>query len=352
MNKTISYRIAFDVFDVFRLGPIKRQSNRRKVIEMQEPVRKGVTRIIAGYAAIAFSLPYLALKIAWISGAPVGMLNKSLVADSTMLALNILTFFMDVAAILLALTFTHGWGLRAPAGPTLFPMWVGTGFLAPIAAALPIIILAQTLGPDSRQPPSSAPTMLEPWVTIMVHTSFACQGLALMTGFILYARARWGARLRARTGEVQPPRQTVTALGAVASVAAASAGTLHLLWAAGAPLGLPPLLLQSRDENFYMLHATFGLAALGAAAGIVMLVNRRGRWPLWIPLSLAWTGSGAMFSWGSWLLLGAVVAFSRGATSWLLTANNVIKTAAGLLIGALIGLLTRGAGLSGSSKVA
>jgi hypothetical protein len=321
------------------LVPSNDSPNRRKVIEMQEPVRKGITRLIAGYAAIAFSLPYLALKVAWISGAPVGMPNKSLVAEPSMLAFNILSFCMDAVAVLLALTFTHGWGLRAPAGPTLFPMWVGTGFLAPIAVAWPIIILAQMLGPGSRQRTSSAPAMLDPWVTKMVYTSLACQGLALMMGFILYARARWGARLRTRTGEVQPPRRAITLLGAVASVAAAAAGTLHLLWAAGAPLGLPPLLLQSRDANFILLHATFGLAALGAAVGIVMLVNRRGRWPLWVPLSLAWTGSGAMFSWGAWLLLGAVAGFSRGATSWLLTVNNIIKTGAGLLIGALIGLL-------------
>ena len=306
---------------------------------MEKPSRKGAARLIVGYAAIAFCLPYLALKIAWISGAPVGFLNKSLVAEPSMLALNILTFFMDVVAVLLALTFTHNWGLRAPALPTLFPMWVGTGFLAPIAVAWPILILAQTLGPGGGQRPSSAPTMLEPWATKMVYTSFACQGLALMTAFILYARARWGASLRARTGDVQPSRPAITLLGAVASVVAVAAGTLHLLWAAGAPLGLPPLLLRGRDANFYLLHATWGLAALCAAAGIVMLVNRRGRWPLWFPLSLAWTGSGAMFSWGSWLLLTVVSQFSRGATSWLLTANNAIKTCAGLLIGALIGLL-------------
>ena len=75
---------------------------------MQKPSRKGPARLIVGYAAIAFSLPYLALKIAWISGAPVGMLDKNLVAEPSMLALNILSFCMDVVAVLLALTFTHG----------------------------------------------------------------------------------------------------------------------------------------------------------------------------------------------------------------------------------------------------
>jgi hypothetical protein len=319
---------------------------------MQEPSHKGVTRQIVGYAAIAFMLPYLGIKIAWISGAPVGMLNKNMVAEPGMLALNILTFFMDAVAVLLALTFTHNCGLRAPAWPMLFPMWVGTGFLTPIAVAWPSVILARMLGPGSDQSPSSAPAMLEPWVTRMVYTSFACQGLALMTAFILYARARWGALLRAQIGEVQPPRPAITLLGNAASMVAAAVGTMHLLWAAGAPLGLPQFLLQSRDANFYLLHATFGLAALGAAAGIVMLVNRRGRWPLWVPLSLAWTGSGAMFSWGSWLLLGAVAPLSRGHNSWLLTTNNIIKTGAGLLIGVMIGLLIAAPARSGFSKMA
>ena len=83
---------------------------------MQKPFRKGAARLIVGYAAIAFSLPYLALKIAWISGAPVGMLDKSTVVEPSMLALNILSFCMDVVAVLLALTFTHGWGCARPPG--------------------------------------------------------------------------------------------------------------------------------------------------------------------------------------------------------------------------------------------
>jgi hypothetical protein len=177
----------------------------------------------------------------------------------------------------------------------------------------------------------------------MVYTLFVGQWLTLMTAFILYARARWGALLRSQIGVDQPPRPAVALLGNAASVAAAAAGSLHLLWAGGAPLGLPPLLLHTRDVNFHMLHATFGLAALVAAAGVVLLVNRRGRRPLWVPLSLAWTGSGAMFAWGSWLLLAVVSPFSRGSTSWLLTANNVIKTGAGLLIGSLIAARARAA---------
>lgn len=311
---------------------------------MREPDRKGVTRLIAGYAAIVFILPYLAIKIAWISGIPVGMPDKNLVAAPSMLALNILTFFMDAVAILLALTFAHRWGLRAHPWPVLFPMWVGMGFLAPIAVATPITALARMLGLDSSEGSSyeagaGGQSMLEPWVTKMVYTSFVGQGLFLMTAFILYAHARWGASLQTRIGDVQPPRPAIAILGNAASVVAAAVGLLHLFWAAGAPLGLPARLLRGQGANFYLTQATFGLAALCAAAGIVMLVNRLGRWPIWLPLSLAWTGAGAMFSWGSWLLLANALTFSRGESAWLLTVPNIMKTGAGLLIGALIGPL-------------
>lgn len=313
-----------------------------ETVSPQGASRKGVTRLIVGYATIAFILPYLALKIAWISGAPVGMLNKSLVADPRMVALNILTFCMDAVAILLALAFTHGWGLRVPARPLLFPMWVGTGFLAPIVVAVPMIALVRMLGLDPGQPTSGAgagtQALVEPWARGVVFTSFVGQGLALMMAFILYVRVRWGELLQARTGDGQPPRRAIVLLGNAASVVAASVGLLHLFWAAGAPQGLPPHLLQNRGANFHLLQATFGLAALGAATGMVMLVNHLGRWPLWLSFSLAWAGAGAMFSWGAWLVLATVLKFSPSEGARLFTATNVIKTGVGLLIGALIGL--------------
>jgi hypothetical protein len=299
----------------------------------QEPARSGVTRLIAGYAAIIFMLPYLAIKIAWISGLPLGMPNKSLVTNLAMIALNILTFCMDAVAILLALAFTHSWGLHVPAWLLLFPMWVGTGFLAPIVVAVPMNVLARALGLDSGQSPSSEQALVEPWVLGVVFTSFIGQWVALITAFILYARARWGSLLRLRTADSWQPHQIIVFLGNAASMIATAIGLLHLLWAGDAPFGLPPAQLP------HATHATFGLTALSGAIGAFVLVNRLGRWPLWFPLSLAWTGAGAMFSWGAWLVLVTVLRFSRGEGAWLFTGANVVKTGAGLLIGALIGLM-------------
>jgi hypothetical protein len=307
--------------------------------DKQELARVGVTRLIAGYAAIIFILPYLAIKIAWISGAPVGMIDKSLADNSTMLAINILTFCMDAVAILLALTFTHRWGLRAPGWMALTPMWVGTGFLAPIIVAVPMTVLARLLGLDSGQRPPISQARLEPWVFGVVFTSFICQGLALLTAFIYYARERWGTLLRMRASDSRPPGQAIVILGNAAFVIATTAGLLHLIWAAGATFGLPSEMSPSRGANIYMLHATFGLAALSAAAGIFMLVNRVGTWSLWLPMSLGWIGAGAMFSWGAWLVLAAALKLLRSEGAWLFTAVNIVKTGTGLLIGSLIGLM-------------
>lgn len=308
--------------------------------DMQEPARSGGTRLIAGYAAIIFILPYLAIKITWISGVPLGMPDKKLVAGPAMLPINILTFCMDAVAILLALAFAHGWGRRVPAWLLLFPIWVGMGFLAPIVVAAPLNALARALGLGSSQPAPSEQFPLEPWVRGVVFTSFVGQGLALLTAFILYAHERWGGLLRARTVDGQAPRQAIVILGNAAFVIATAVGLLHLLsGASGAPFGLPSELLRSGGANFYLLQATFGLAALCAAAGIAMLVNRVGTWPLWLPLSLGSIGAGAMFSWGAWLVLAAALKLSRGEGEWLLMAINVVKTGAGLLIGALIGLM-------------
>jgi hypothetical protein len=300
-------------------------------------------RLIAGYAAIAFILPYLALKIAWVCGAPVGMLDKDLVDDPRVVALNVLTFCMDAVAVLLALAFTHGWGLRVPARPLLLPMWIGTGFLAPLVAAVPMIALARILGLDPGQRPApgasaGAQALVEPWARGVVFTSFVGQGAALVTAFILYVRVRWGGILKLRTDDGQRPRRAIVVLGSAASVLATLVGLLHLLWATGASRGLPPHLLQNRGANFYMLQATFGLAALAAAAGMLMLVHRHGRWTVGLASALAWLGAGAMFAWGGWLALATALRLSPGEGAGLFTATHVIKMVAGLSIGALLGL--------------
>src|SRR5882672_8573046 len=100
--------------------------------------RMHLARAIAGYGAIVFMFPYLALKVAWLSGNAVGFNDGSLVSKPGMIAANAISFGMDFVAVGLALTFTHRWGLRVPAWLVLFPMWVATGFLPPAVLIAPL----------------------------------------------------------------------------------------------------------------------------------------------------------------------------------------------------------------------
>jgi hypothetical protein len=174
-----------------------------------------------------------------------------------------------------------------------------------------------------------------------VALSFVGQGLALAAAFLLYVRARWHGRLRGRTGDGRPLRPGIVVLGNAAALLALATAVPHLLWTAGATFGLPDRTVQSRGAGFYQLQLVFVLAALAAGAGIVTLVNRRGRWPLWLSVGLTWTGAGVLFSWGGWLLLATVLRVGRAQGSWLLTLDNSAKLVAGLAIAAVLAVAAR-----------
>jgi hypothetical protein len=258
-----------------------------------------------------------------------------------MLAINALTFGMDAVAILLALAFTHSWGLRVSPWPLLFPMWVATGFLAPFVITVPALVLSRALRAESAARAASEPSLLEPWVRGVVTLSFVGQGLALAAAFLLYVHARWRSRLRGRTGDGRPLPPGIVVLANAAALLAAATAVPHLLWTAGATFGLPDRVVQSRSSGFYQIHSIFVLAAVAACAGIVTLVNRRGRWPLWLSVGLTWTGAGILFSWGGWLLLAAALRIGRAEGSWVLTLDNVAKLVAGLAIAAVLAMAER-----------
>jgi hypothetical protein len=227
-------------------------------------------RLIVGYAAIVGTLPYLALKAAWLSGSTIGLTDPTAAHDGSLFALNLITAGMDVIAILVALAFTYRWGERLPAWLVLFPMWVAAGFLAPIVVAMPTLALST---PDSNG-------FLEPWVQPMVYTGFAWQGLTLMIAFALHARVRWPAAFSGPTAVPAPAGYLLAGLALAVAVA-------DLVAAVGGGVGL----------------LVTGLMALGAAAGILLLTRAvAGR----LPVALTFVGSGALFSWGAWGLLNAL----------------------------------------------
>ncbi|SDM96925.1 hypothetical protein [Allokutzneria albata] len=222
------------------------------------------TRLIIGYAAVLCALPYLALKVLWLSGSGIGFSDPAVLREPSMLALNALTAAMDAVAVVVALVLTHSWGMRLPAWSVVFPMWIATGLLGPIAIATPVAALT-----EGDVSPGAGP--VQPWVYTVVYSGFSLQGVLLAIAFVLYARARWTPLFVA--GQ-QPPSPTE--------------GLQIVLVNLGTVLALGVAVV---DLNAF---------ALAAAIGMQMLARGRNGWG---PLAAAWLGSGAMFSLGLWSLV-------------------------------------------------
>lgn len=298
-------------------------------------------RLIAGYGAIVFMLPYLALKIAWLSGNPMGFNDESLVGKPGMIAANAMSFGMDFVAVGLALTFTHRWGLRVPAGVVLFPMWVATGFLAPAVVIAPIAIITHVL-PSNPSPSTNA--MLQPWVGPVVGASFAGQGAALIVAFVLYVRTRWADLLQSTTSSaVRGPTYPVQVILAnVAALMAVAAAGLHLVWAFGGTVGLGPRA-QSEPTQWYLLNAIWGSMSIAGAAGILTMVHQWGRAPFTLLLAFTWIGAGSLFAWGLWTLILVLpgITFGDRAAGGMALNNclSFVKFTAGMLIGLVMVVL-------------
>lgn len=295
-----------------------------------------LARLSAGYGAIVFMLPYLALKIAWLSGNPIGFNDETLVGKPGMIAANVLSFGMDLVAVGLALTLTHRWGLRAPAWLVLFPMWVATGFLAPAVVVVPVAILQHLLSSD---PSPSTNAMLQPWVGRVVGASFAGQGAGLIVAFVLYVQTRWADLLQSTTsGAVTGPTYPVQVILAnVASLMAVAAGGLHLVWAFGGTVGLGERAVSESTGQLHLLNGIWGLMSIAGAAGILMMVHERGRAHFKLLLTVTWIGAGSLFAWGLWTLVLVLpgIKFGRGTEDGMALYNclSFVKFTAGMLIG-------------------
>jgi hypothetical protein len=248
-------------------------------------------RRAVGWAAVAGTLPYLGLKAAWLSGSRVGVADTAAFEGPSVVVLNAVTAGMDVVAIVVALVFTYS--CAVPGFLVLVPIWVGTGFLVPIAVLLP--------GMDF----GAQQSFLEPWVQPLVYGGFAFQGVMLVAAFVFYARERWGFVFRIGMPGIGTARVVTAHVGAALAVAAGGR-------------------FVAEDS---VVFAVFAFAAAGAA----LLIAYRARMRLWGPLVVAWLGSGALFAWGAWsavVLLGDTF-LADGTPAW----PSLVNVAAGALIG-------------------
>jgi hypothetical protein len=316
------------------------------------PAKPGPARRIVCWATIAAVLPYLCLKICWLSGSTVGLTNPQLAESSALSALNTLTLGMDSVAALVALALTYRWGRRLPAWMVIAPMWVASGFLGTAILVVPL-----QLGVDAATGSSfSAPNgFLASWVYLVVYGGFMLQGLGLLIAFALYSKARWSALFAspaARSGIAEPLRVGLAILAALTAVP-------ELYWAFGGTSGLPAREAAAGDVNGVVLRATLAAAALVAVAGAMSLLRRSGVGASrsWKPLVAVWFGSAALFAWGAWTTLVDATASPlngnahSGLTAEQLTGSAQAFAGATLALATLVALRRRAGGGAPTRRV-
>ena len=299
------------------------------------PSRSGLARLVIGYGAIVCAVPYLALKIIWLTGGQLGVANPAFMRD--LATLNIVTALMDVVFIGIVFAFTHEWGLRIPAWLLLPPMWVASGLLARFVVAVPIVTISQAFAMESIRVPPGGP--VEPWVYAVVYSGFTGMGVGLMCAFALYAHARWSAVFG--SGPLAGHLDVHVPLAIIAALMAVAGSAVHLAWAFGATIGLRPDLAAGRTLSSYVLNAIDAAMGIGAASGILLMVAGRDRG---IPyraavVTAAWIGSGFLFAWALWHLINVLgeTALVRDRVEGMALINvlSLLRLLAGLLIGLL-----------------
>lgn len=277
-----------------------------------QPVSRRVAtarKVLCGIA-VAASLPYLALKLAWLSGSTFGVDDPGSSEPGSIRALNALTIVMEVIAVTAALALARPWGKRLPAWLPALPMWIATGLLGTVLAAAPIGLLTAGSDDHSSHEPASRTSTATAIVGIAVNGGLTVQGLTLIPLLVLYVRERWGHLLRGRVGDLtDSPTRPVQRLAAVAAALLSCLPlTMHLLWATGSGAGRSKALTEASNSFAAALEPAYlGMILAGTTGGLLVAFGLLRQRPLFIPLALGWIGSGSMTAWGGWLLIANLI---------------------------------------------
>lgn len=291
--------------------------------------RRVVLRRRLGIGAIVACLPYLSLKLLWVLGADVGVVDRSEFGDTSWIVVNLVTFLMDGVAALIAYALTRPGGPPGPAWLVALPMWVASGLLAVIMVAVPLGLAGSAFGAPN---PFASDGFLEPWVYALVYGGFIAEGVVLLGAFALYADERWGALLNSPATALRqslPP--VLRAAGYTAAVLLAAAAAVRTAWASGAEAGLSAARLEELGATQRFVEGSQAGFALAAAAALLVLLRGRNV-RLRLPLTLAWVGAAVAFGWGGFIGVGSTLVPGEHGPTAVMTAVYIAEAAAALLL--------------------
>jgi hypothetical protein len=246
------------------------------------PAKRSALRTALAVVAVAACLPYGVLKLAWLTGSPVGLSDPDFLHSSAMSVANAGTFAMELVAAALAVLLARDIRWRLPWWSLVVPMFVGTGLLGGILLIVPV----QLMTGGTERPESAAADPISTWVYAIVYTGFGLLGLSLLTLFAWHAWERWIAAWSTRLGDLPPT--LVGQRAGVLALAAAMLATTTTELAVAAAAGIA--------SSSQAVAITASLAATVAAGALVIRrpVGATAR----VPLLVGFTGCAVVASWG------------------------------------------------------
>lgn len=266
-------------------------------------------RRLLAVATMAATVPYLLLKIAWLTSHSIGAVDPEVLASPTYRAANAVTLLLDLAVVGVAAALGWQWGLRLPVWLVLGPMWVATGLLVTVGMGASVAGLLVLVLPTASTAVGGVP-VLRPWVFLVVYTGFAVQALLLGWLFVRYLRVRWP---RLWVADPLPPRDLPPGRSrrAVNIAAVLLCSAVAMLDGVIAATGRAPITRAAADVRPMPDRVSAAVTVLAAVLGswaVAVLVRRlRAGGAVFVPLAVAWTGSASMVAWGLYTRAVALV---------------------------------------------
>ena len=231
--------------------------------------------------AVAAIVPYVALKLMWLSGSTVGLTEAASAEemdDARFVAGNLITIGLMLVAIAFLVALTRPSARRVPAWLVLLLGAGATGLLAPILLGLPVGVGVQ-LAADGHVEQADDGGMAG-WVFAVVYSGFGLLAVAMAVLVAAYAVDRWGHLMVAPP---PPPSPLVALAGALGLL---PFGAAMLWWGVVGPGDAGPQGMDLPAQRTVLVVT----GILCVAAFVVPFLSARARrWPrtAWLVL---WTG--------------------------------------------------------------
>ncbi|MGW3482901.1 hypothetical protein [Rhodococcus indonesiensis] len=229
--------------------------------------------------AVAATVPYVVLKLLWLTGSTVGTIDaagSAEMAGARFVAGNGITVVLMLIAVIFLAALTRPWARQVPAA-LVFVLGAGaTGLLAPILLGLPLGLAVQLAVTGEAQP--AGDSGLAPWVFGIVYSGFGVLAVATAVLVLTHVTERWGHLL------VSPPRRPPTPATVAGALGLVPFGVAMGYWGVVGPGGSGPQGMELPAQRTVLVVT----GVLSVAAFVVPFLFAR-RWPrlAWL---IVWTG--------------------------------------------------------------